>query len=45
MNKKASYQRPEVNRIDILEDDIVRTSDGQDNDIGEDGGKNDGEWA
>jgi hypothetical protein len=45
MKKKTSYQSPKIDWIDFLEDDIIRTSQGQGNDIGEDSGENDGEWA
>ena len=45
MNKKTIYESPEVDWIEIFESDIITTSGGGENDVGEDSGENDGEWA
>ena len=42
MNKKKTYETPELNLIILLETDIITTSGG--NNIGEDKGENEGEW-
>ena len=42
MNKKKTYETPELNLIILLETDIITTSGG--NNIGKDDGNNDAEW-
>ena len=41
MNKTPHYETPEMILLELSEDDIISTS----NNIGEDEGENDGEWA
>ena len=41
---KSTYETPRIDLIMLYNADIITTSGGTDNDIGEDHGKNDGEW-
>ena len=45
MNNNAIYESPKIDWIKIFESDIITTSGGSGNDVGEDSGENDGEWA
>ena len=42
IDKKLPYEEPEISLVDIVSEDILATSDG--NDIDEDLGLNDGVW-
>ena len=41
---KSTYETPKLELILLYKADIITTSGGIDNNVGEDDGKNDGEW-